>query len=326
MIRINKITKPVFLVIAIVFLINKVAYAQETLPVYTDYLTDNIYLIHPTGAGISEYGKLRITGRKQWLDYDNAPELQTLSFHTHLGNNTAIGAVFYNDKNGHFSQTGGQLTYAYHISFKEDNTHQLSFGLSMLLINNKLDGRDFIIQDTDVDPQKYTGNYYNADASVAYRNKGFFSFYTVKNVFLTKRNLFDNEIESNNLRRHLVTVGYQFNEEEEESIKFQPSIMTQFIEETQELYLDTNIKVFVPFKNSELWGGVSYRRSFGDNNIEQSSHITPFLGIKYRNFVASYSYTKQQNEEIFMTGGFHQITLGYNFRFNRYSKKATWDL
>lgn len=300
-------------------------FSQETLPIYTDYLTDNIYLIHPTAAGISNDGKIRLTGRKQWLAYTDAPELQTLSFHMPLGNNSAIGTAFYNDKNGYFSQTGGQLTYAYHISLDNHDTHQLSFGLSLLLINNTLDARDFTIQDLDVNPQLYSGNYFNADAGIAYRKEGFFSFYTIKNLLMVERNLFENQYESNNLRRHLITLGYYFNEDQGAVLKLQPSVMGQYIEQTKETFIDANLKAFVPFKNGEFWGGLSYRMSFNDNNLESGNYITPFLGLKYKNLVFSYSYAEQLNDETFTTGSFHQIGLGYNFSINNY-KRASWDL
>ncbi len=33
--------------------------AQEGVPVYFDYLSDNYYLVHPSMAGIGEGGKIR---------------------------------------------------------------------------------------------------------------------------------------------------------------------------------------------------------------------------------------------------------------------------
>ena len=47
--------------------------AQEGIPVYFDYLSDNYYLVFPSMAGIGEGGKIRATARKQWFDVDDAP-------------------------------------------------------------------------------------------------------------------------------------------------------------------------------------------------------------------------------------------------------------
>lgn len=317
--------KNLYLILYIFILASNISFGQETLPIYTDYLTDNIYLIHPTAAGISNFGKIRLTGRKQWLDYKNAPELQTLSFHMPIEENTAIGAVFYNDKNGHFKQTGGQLSYAYHLNFDNQQINQLSFGLSLLFINNRLDTRDFTQQDSGVNTNLNSNNYFNTDVSIAYRNQDFFSFYTLKNLLEAKRKLFDNGIESNNLRRHLLTLGYFFNDNKNLLIKFQPSLMMQYIEQTQETFIDTNIKVFLPIEKGEFWGGISYRTNLDKNIIEPSNYLTPFIGLKFVNFVFSYSYAEQFNNTTFTKGGFHQITLGYNFTIHKY-KTATWDL
>ena len=50
--------------------------SQEGLPIYSDYLTDNYYLIHPSMAGVANCNKARLTARQQWFGQDNAP-----SFH-----------------------------------------------------------------------------------------------------------------------------------------------------------------------------------------------------------------------------------------------------
>ena len=43
--------------------------AQEGIPIYFDYLTENYYLVHPSMAGVNLVGgKIRTTVRKQWFD------------------------------------------------------------------------------------------------------------------------------------------------------------------------------------------------------------------------------------------------------------------
>lgn len=299
--------------------------SQESLPIYTDYLTDNIYLIHPSGAGISNYAKIRLTGRKQWMNYADAPELQTLSFHSHLGNNTALGVAFFNDKNGHFSQAGGKFTFAYHINLDEYALEQFSFGLSALFVRNTLDASNYNIQDSDVSTQIYTKNYYNTDIGVAYRNRGIYALYSILNLLETPRNTFSNTHKNKNLRRHLISLGYHTNMNKEEYLSFEPSLMIQYIEQTKELSFDTNLKVFVPLENGNIYGGLSYRISL-NQSFENPNYFSPFLGFKYKNYIVSYTYTKQINKNIYSVEGFHQITLGYNFYIDKFTRKASWDL
>jgi hypothetical protein len=59
--------------------------AQEGLPIYSDYLTDNYYLIHPSMAGVANCNKARLTVRQQWMGQENAPSLQTFSMNGRVG-------------------------------------------------------------------------------------------------------------------------------------------------------------------------------------------------------------------------------------------------
>ncbi len=313
--------------IYILFILIGIIYsnAQETLPIYSDYLTDNIILLHPASAGISDIGKIRITARKQWTNFDNTPQLQTASFHMLLGESqSAIGAVLFNDKVGHFSKTGGQLIYAYHIPLDYNQTNQFSFGLSLNFLQNSLDTQDFILPDSDLQNANLQQTYFNVNTGIAYRYKGLFSFYTLKNILLSKRNLI-NSNETNNLRKHLFSLGYHFNQDKKDAIKIEPSILLSYTEKTTETFIDTNLKTFFPINNGQIWTGISYRLNLDQNAFENSNYITPFLGIKFSNYVIAYTYTKQVNNIVFLNGNFHQITLGYNFRIHKY-RRATWDL
>jgi hypothetical protein len=62
----------------LVFLLAQFSFSQEGVAVYSDYLSDNYYLIHPSMAGAANCGKVRLTGRQQWFGQDDAPNLQTL--------------------------------------------------------------------------------------------------------------------------------------------------------------------------------------------------------------------------------------------------------
>ena len=94
------------------------ANSQEGLPIYTDYLTDNYYLIHPSMAGAANCSKVRLTARQQWFGHEDAPKLLTLSMNGRIGESqSGIGGILYTDKNGYHSQTGAYATYAHHIMF-----------------------------------------------------------------------------------------------------------------------------------------------------------------------------------------------------------------
>ena len=146
------IRKSHYLYILVFLFCNQFIRAQEGLPIYSDYLTDNYYLLHPSMAGVADCNKLRLTSRNQWLNQSESPKLQTLSVSGRIGDTrSAIGAIAFNDKNGYHSQSGGYVTYAHHIMFSRNrlDLNMLSFGISAGMIQNKLDETSFLADGFD---------------------------------------------------------------------------------------------------------------------------------------------------------------------------------
>ena len=300
------------LALAFIFVVPLYISAQETLPIYSDYLSDNVYLVHPSAAGIGTCGKLRVTSRTQWSGVEDAPALQTLSAHTRVGENAGVGLILFNDKNGYHSQQGIQATYAYHINLaRPEEVNQLSFGLSLMAVNNSVDESTFTIADPVISQIVRSESYYNADFSMAYHNKGFFSYFTAKNIMLTARNLYNENYESLNLRRYLVTLGYYFGQGK--SLQLEPSVMMQSIERTGEKFVDLNLKVYKNVADAQLWAAFSYRKGMDNADTEELNYLTPIVGVNYKNYMVSYTYTKQSGDILFDDAGYHQITLGLNF-------------
>ena len=193
--------------VIILFFISLNVFSQEGIPVYSDYLSDNYYLIFPSMAGASNCSKLRLTARKQWFDQENAPALQTLSYNGRVGERSGVGAILFNDVNGYHSQFGFKATYAHHIMFSRDEVdlNQLSFGINVGVNQSQLDETDFQ-NSGDYDP--FVGNiqqhasYFNLDIGASYNLFDFSLNAVVKNVLETRQTLYS-EYESDNLRKLL---------------------------------------------------------------------------------------------------------------------------
>ena len=189
-----KIVKSLILLVGSFFFIFE-GKCQETLPIYSDYLSDNVYLVHPSAAGIGNAGKLRFTARQQWGGVKDAPSLQTLSFHNRFREKAALGFILFNDSNGYHSQKGFQGTFAYHLDLNRASIfNQISFGLSLSVVQNQVDQTQFS-GDPTVRQIIRSDGYYNADFSVAYHKKGFSSYFTVKNLLLSAKNNLNNSLE-----------------------------------------------------------------------------------------------------------------------------------
>jgi type IX secretion system PorP/SprF family membrane protein len=302
-----------------------IATSQEGLPIYTDYLTDNYYLIHPSMAGAANCSKVRLTARQQWFGQNDAPKLLTLSINGRIGETqSGIGGILYTDKNGYHSQNGAYFTYAHHLMFSrsEVDLNMLSFGLSAGFIQYRLDETTFLFDGPDpiIDGIVQNETNFNLDFGFSYHFLNFYTHGTVKNML--KNAGVNNDIEiTSNLRRYLLSVGNVFSKYGSEW-SYEPSILFQYKDGTKEASLDVNAKAYKNMDFGSIWGGLSYRASLDGAQYRTSSgavasqklqQITPILGVNYNEFMFAYNYTYQSNSVVFTNGGFHQFTLGYNF-------------
>jgi type IX secretion system PorP/SprF family membrane protein len=337
----NYSIRKVFILLTILF--SQSIYSQEGLPIYTDYLTENYYLLHPSMAGVNLDGiKIRMTARKNWLDQVNAPNLQTLSVDARLTERSGVGAIIFKDENGYNSQTGVSLTYAHHINFNEDRArmnepdlfnygsiNQFSFGLSIGGVQNSLDQTSFDQfniygqQDPLISKINQSSGYFNMDVGASYVNYNYFIHLTFKNILFTPSNIYGDEVYDfsknyTSFLKYVASFGYLFFTET--PFSFEPSVLFHGSKLTSEKNLDLNFKSYYDLDYGYLWLGISYRQSFdgaqyldGEQIKNQTYQlITPIFGVSYKDFVFSYNYSYQQGNIIFGTGGFHQITLGYN--------------
>ena len=317
----------VLFLVLIVFINISTLKAQEVIPTYSDYLTDNLYLIHPSMAGASNYDQIRLTGRTQWFDVQDAPNLQTLAYNTRLGDKIGLGGIAFRDENGNFSKSGLYGTFAYHLMFSRSTVdlNQLSFGVSVGLVQHRLDTSGF----SEFDPILEGSNadiFANMDLGISYYVRDLYFHFAAKNILSVRRDLFYSDAVPSNMRKYLFSAGYVFSLNPNDPWSFEPSVLFQAREATNEMAIDANLKAYYELENGNLWGGLSYRNSLESSeytsdgeeiNRQQLRYITPFIGIDYKKFVFGYTYSYQVNSLVLSNGGFHQITLGYNFGESR---------
>lgn len=303
----------------IVLIISQMSFSQEGIPVYTDYLTDNYYLLHPSMAGAANCAKLRLSSRFQWAGQEDAPALTTLTFNGKITEKSGAGLVAYTDRNGYTSQQGIKLGYAYHLMFSRDNIdlNQLSFGVNLDFVQSTLDESDFGEFDPNVGYVIQKDSYFNMDIGMSYNYLDFYAHFTVRNAIETTREIYSVS-ESANLRNFILNTGYVFGDKDK--ILWEPSVMFQYADQTKESSFDVNIKAYKELDFGMLWGGLSYRASFdstqftnnGSIKTQRLQYITPIVGINYKQFMFAYTYTYLPGDVKFASGGFNLVTLGMN--------------
>lgn len=330
--------KKCLLKIILLFLSRSVS-SQEGLPIYSDYLTDNWYLVHPAMAGaLYEGGQIRMTGRQQWFDQEQAPALQTLAASYRFTDKSGGGILFFNDRNGYYATSGAYLTYTHHLYMGRDtksacnclypdpknSINELSFGISFGTIFNSIDQREFDLSNYDplITGIKQEKGYFTMDVGLAYINPRYYVQLSLKNLLFSPHNRFGDYYypynrERANYRRILAGGGKFI---ELGKLILEPSFLFQWAEISNEKSLDTNAKLYLPMKSDQFWIGLSYRTSFRpvgfylQNQYESQrlNALTPLLGVNVKNWVFSYNYSYTTGAILFDNSGFHQISVGYN--------------
>ena len=85
------------------------SYAQETIPMYQQYLFDSEFLFNPAHIGKTDDVNLVANYQKQFSKFDESPNVQSVGIHANAFDRVGIGAYFSVIKTDQFLQTELQL-------------------------------------------------------------------------------------------------------------------------------------------------------------------------------------------------------------------------
>lgn len=290
------------------------SYGQElNLPVFTQYLADNNFVVSPTYAGIGDNLKIRANGLTQWVGIKGAPDNQSIYTDFRIADKTGVGLSFYSDRNGNTIQSGAKFSFAHHIILDYYTKQYLSFGISYNINNFKIDISNFntTFENPVIDPyvtdDRATTNS-NFDVGFLYRNKGFFFSFNANNIL--EKKLDEIRIsEPNLLLNYQVFSGIILNGPAKSRLEFEPSIYYQMFNSDKRSSTDLNFKFRKYNRNEDyFWGGVSYR--FLNDQLLKPLNIGPMVGFKKSIFYFGYAYQLTMNDLASYNSGTHVITIG----------------
>ena len=300
-------------IIYLLFIIIANGYGQElNLPVYTQQLADNEFVISPAYAGIGDNLKIRANGLTQWVGIKDAPDNQSVYADFRIADRSGVGVSFYNDKNGFTHQTGAKFSFAHHLVLDYYSKQYLSFGLSYNLNNFRIDISKFVNYDaggnpippTNITDDRRTSNH-NFDVSALYRYKGYFLSFNANNILDKNIDKDIRKLEPNLLSNYQVYTGYTFRGPKKSGLEFEPSIFYQLFSSDNRSSTDLNFKFRKYNRNNDyFWAGASYR--FLNDQILKPLNIGPMAGFKKSQFYFAYAY---------------QVTINDLSRFNSGSTK-----
>ncbi len=297
------------------------SYGQElNLPVWTQYLADNDFVVSPTYAGIGDNLKIRANGLTQWVGIKNAPDNQSLYADFRISNRSGVGISAYNDKNGNTRQKGAKFSFAHHLILDYKSEQYLSLGISYNINSFRIDIENFnttyeipIIDPAVTDDRSVNNN--NFDAGILYRWRNFYLSFNANNLISKDIGIFSTGIEPRLLLNYQLYSGYVFSPKKKKNIEIEPSVFFQFFDSDNRSATDLNIKYRKFNRNGDYyWIGGSYR--FLNDQLLKPLNLGPMAGILVNKFYFAYSYQMTINDLSGFNSGTHVITVGLNLLQN----------
>lgn len=292
------------------------SYGQElNLPVWTQYLADNDFVISPTYAGIGDNLKIRANGLTQWVGIKNAPDNQSIYADFRISNKSGIGISAYNDKNGNTRQKGVKFSFAHHLILDWKSKQYLSLGLSYNINSFRIDIENFNttydipILDPAINGDRAINNN-NFDAGFLYRWDNFYLSFNANNLVSKDTNPFI-AFEPSKLLNYQLYSGFVITPKHNKYVEFEPSVFFQFFDSDRRSATDINIKYRKFNHNGDYyWIGASYR--FLNDQFLNPLNVGPMAGILHNKLYFAYSYQLTLNDLSGFNSGTHVVTIGLN--------------
>ncbi len=322
--KFNKIISLVALLIAGI----QLNYAQQ-LPVWNNYFL-NPFLYNPARAGTDiDGGRINLGFNRQWDRMPSGPYSVYGTWDGRLkSSNTGMGATIYHDRTSNsWHNTGGSLAYAYHLPFKKDKSHFLSFGLQAGVNSISING----LNPWDPgDAATYNGRTVNFDMSVGlnYHWKGLNVGFSVPQVIGNKLRFrkVDPSLETTARiqRQYVFMASYKAMLGKKKDWWLQPDVMVNFVKKSLPVYLDINL--MAGYKHI-AWLAVGYTNGGGFKPDSEKKnwiypnaagiHATAGASIKELvdiNYTFKSTVGKKGNLVLSNLGFTHEITLAFRLK------------
>lgn len=296
-----KLFLSIVLVCFISILVIPNTYGQQD-PQYTQYMY-NTMAVNPAYVGSKGHAVITGLGRTQWVGFEGAPDTQTLSYDTPLGNTkVGLGVNLVNDKIGPSHETYLDANVSYTIETGEESNLALGLKLGGRLLNiDWLKGR---ARDND---QSFTADKNIINKFLPTIGAGAYYHTPEWYIGLSIPNFLSSEHYDENIKKTFKTAvermhffliaGYVF--DINESIKFKPAALFKGVSGAP-LSLDVSANFLI---NEKFRAGIAWR---WDDSISAllGFQVTEALHIGYAYDLTTSNYNVANS-------GTHEIMLRY---------------
>lgn len=281
------------------------SYSQQ-IPLYTQYMF-NDFIINPAIAGTHDYFQAKSNNRYQWAGLVDHPFTAVLSVYgPFMNQDMGYGGYIFSDVTGPTSRTGLYGSYGYNI--KVDRDIRLSFGLSLGLLQYKIDGTKIEFLDEELTAGKVQTAYL-PDANIgvyvyASNYYGGISAHQLLNNRMSISSLENGQSEVfNRLRSHFfLHGGYKYNIDHD--FDLEPTLLFKYVYPTPP-QVDISCKVIY---QKMVWGALSYRTGDALAVMAGYNHMDKFyFGLAYDITTSKIRKTNAGTFELMVSAKFNKI-------------------
>ncbi|CAH8282161.1 type IX secretion system PorP/SprF family membrane protein [Mariniflexile fucanivorans] len=293
----------------IIFLcLAQILHAQEddgvvalSLPIRNS-LKFNRYAINPTFSFVRESNKyLTFTNKREWVQFENAPQTYLFSYSGRFAENTGVGIGFFQQNYGVLTTFGGVINYAYNVVLNRDSN--LTLGLNVGVYKSGIDEGSVVTNFPDPSLQNIPSNL------IATINPGinygttFLDFGVSLNNIVAYNIKTSQIIEENpeqSIQAHAMYTGFVDSRGFFDGSKFSGLVRSEFKKDETVL---SGIMMLTTSKG--IWGQAGYNTLYG---------VSAGIGLNITNEIAiEYNYEKEIGD-MSTFGNSHEFTLAYKFK------------
>lgn len=291
-----------FSILIVGFILFSLHGQAQQRPIFSQYMF-NMLAINPAYAGNQKQLSVTAMSRHQWINFDGAPNTQTLSSHSNFRDKKiGLGVVLYHETIGVHSDIGAYFSYAYQINLKkgmlslglQGGLNQLASDYTKLKSNAFGGGDPTLRRYKSLNPNFGTGAFYSTKASYV----GFSVPYLVNNKVMRATDAVG--ASSTEKRYYFLTAGHVI--DVSNSFKLMPSFLVRG-QERAPLGFDASLNFFL---DDILNVGLSYRN--------HDAITTMFQLTLNENFSFGYAYDYTISSLGDYARGTHEIMINYRIK------------
>lgn len=280
-------------------------FAQQ-VPMFNQYF-NNPFVYNPSMAGNGDALNTFLMQRTQWTYMPGAPVTRVLTADGPIkSKKIGLGITLFNDRTDILEQFGASLAYAY--GFEIVKGHHLKLGLSLGVLDHRLDYGKIVVQEWD---DQVISSQQNRRAEL---DGNFGLTYTWKDleVGAAVPQLFANDVRFTKTnsrqfytmaRHYMASAKYTFSFMNDE-IKAYPLVMVRYTPHVPYAPFQYDVNAVGIYKDF-VWAGLSYKNNHA---------IAASAGVKlHNNLSIGYSYDFFTTAMGLYTAQTHEVVIGYTF-------------